>query len=66
MYKVNFDSKKCKECGLCADFCPKNVYDYTVGTIPILSRQSDCNGCMKCETICPDFVIRIEKLEVEV
>lgn len=65
MYKVILDSDMCKICGLCADFCPMNVYDYTLGSVPIPARQSDCIGCLKCETICPDFAIKIEKIEVE-
>lgn len=24
----------CKQCGLCADFCPKKVFDYTAGPHP--------------------------------
>ena len=46
-------------------FLSKSVYDYTVGTAPIPAREEDCIGCKKCETICPDFAITVEKLEVE-
>lgn len=62
MYKINLDIIRCKGCGLCADNCPVNVYDYNIGMEPIPSRESDCIGCMKCEEICPDFAISIKRL----
>ena len=63
MYRINLDPKKCKGCGLCADFCPKNVYDYNRGAVPVPAREADCIGCMKCQIICPDMAINIERLE---
>lgn len=63
MFRVDLDEKICKVCGLCADFCPTNVFDYEVGGVPVVVRIEDCTGCKKCETICPDFVIEVKRLE---
>lgn len=60
MYRILINSKWCKCCGLCADNCPKNVYDFKAVTVPVPARTADCTGCRLCELRCPDLAIRVE------
>ena len=50
----------CKQCGLCADFCPKKVFDYTAGHTPVIARPEACVGCKMCQWRCPDFAIEVK------
>ena len=59
MFKISVNTKLCKSCGICADFCPKNVYDFTIGYPPVANREASCIGCKICEMKCPDFAIEV-------
>lgn len=59
MFKISVNTKLCKGCGICADFCPKKVYDITIGYPTVVAREADCIGCKICETKCPDFAIEV-------
>lgn len=67
MAKIEIVSERCKSCGYCIKFCPKNVL--AIGTKVNLKgyeyvevvRQEDCIGCCICGRICPDGAIEIYK-----
>lgn len=62
MNTIILDVSRCKGCGICADCCPKKVFDHAyLGAKPSAARQSDCVGCGSCVLRCPDFAIRLEK-----
>ncbi len=63
MNKIQINTKWCKKCGLCAKYCPKNVFDRDKLGGPIVARPEDCIGCMQCESRCPDFAIDVEKAQ---
>ncbi len=53
--------KRCKGCGICAAFCPKQILRVNeVEKIEILD-ESQCIGCKQCELRCPDYAIFVEK-----
>ena len=50
----------CKACGICAEFCPKKVFDFERGNPPVPRRVEDCIGWRLCELRCPDFAVMVE------
>jgi len=55
----------CKACGICINFCPKNVFNVNDNGFPVAERITDCIHCMLCELRCPDFAIGVGKKEEE-
>lgn len=51
----------CKGCGICVEFCPKNVLELKNGIINI-ARPEDCIKCGMCELRCPDYAIFLEEV----
>lgn len=49
----------CKACGICAAFCPKQVFRLHEKGKPLVERPDACIGCLFCEMHCPDFAITI-------
>jgi 2-oxoglutarate ferredoxin oxidoreductase subunit delta len=50
----------CKGCGICVEFCPKDVLalgsDFKVSAV----NMEACNGDALCELRCPDFAIFVK------
>lgn len=60
MNTITINSKWCKQCGICAALCPKNVFDVDEDGVPVVARPKDCVACRLCELRCPDFAIKVE------
>ena len=63
---LKFQVDKCKGCGLCMKFCPKNVLGLDETEVNVLGyhpvgqvRSEDCIGCASCALMCPDGVINV-------
>ena len=64
-FNLKVYSERCKECGICFQFCPaKNLKPGPDGT-PEMVDPDKCTGCKMCEYMCPDFAIQIETSEPE-
>ena len=52
---------RCKGCGICAAFCPKNVLAISELGKVIIVNPDDCIACGQCELRCPDYAIFVDK-----
>ena len=65
MNQVIVDEQRCKGCGLCVHFCPKQVLALSdrineKGYMPAeVKSPENCIGCGICATMCPDCVLTV-------
>jgi 2-oxoglutarate ferredoxin oxidoreductase subunit delta len=63
-YEIDIYRARCKECGICAAFCPRQCLSLDEEGRPIIEKSELCTGCGWCELHCPDFAISVrERLE---
>ena len=61
--KVLVQTRICKGCSYCVDFCPSHCLEFSQEFnpkgyhYPVLVRPEDCSGCDLCGLYCPDFAI---------
>ena len=58
--KLVINPKWCTGCGICAEFCPKDVLKIVHNKVQIVNDEA-CIKCGLCELRCPDYAIYIEK-----
>jgi 2-oxoglutarate ferredoxin oxidoreductase subunit delta len=69
--EVHVLPERCKGCGLCIEYCPTEVLDWSFEFnpkgyhYPVVKKgkESDCINCKFCEEVCPDFAIFNLKVE---
>jgi 2-oxoglutarate ferredoxin oxidoreductase subunit delta len=67
--KVNILDYRCKGCGYCIEFCPRDVLEESKEFNekgyypPVVKEAGRCINCNFCETICPEFAIYVTELE---
>lgn len=60
---IEINSAWCKACGICAGLCPKGVYTRDSFGKPVIKHLDRCIMCKLCELRCPDFAIRVGRME---
>lgn len=63
---VTIISGRCKGCGICETFCPRDVLTMSTGFnskgyhFPQLSQAEACVACGLCQIMCPEFAIYVD------
>jgi 2-oxoglutarate ferredoxin oxidoreductase subunit delta len=60
-YNIDIYRAWCKECGLCAAFCPQGCIEMDENGRPQITHPERCTGCGWCELHCPDFAISVRE-----
>ncbi len=58
-YSINIYRAWCKSCGICVEFCPKDVLTGDAFGTPDATAPEKCIGCTLCVLHCPDFAITV-------
>lgn len=71
--KVTFNEHRCKGCELCVIVCPVKIIALSKNRInekgyhpAEIEHMEKCIACTNCATMCPDSVITVETVEVEI
>jgi 2-oxoglutarate ferredoxin oxidoreductase subunit delta len=48
----------CKGCGICVEFCPKDVFEMGPDGHAEVVFPEQCADCGLCVVLCPDFAIK--------
>ncbi|MHC4551811.1 MAG: 4Fe-4S dicluster domain-containing protein [Planctomycetota bacterium] len=68
MKKLEFDTSRCKGCGLCVLFCPTKSLQMSSdlneqGQPYPVCEEAKCTTCGLCFRMCPDGAIEVNKEE---
>ena len=62
-YTISVNRAVCKQCGICVNFCPRDVLASDEnGDVQIVNAEA-CTGCLMCELLCPDLCINVDVQE---
>ena len=70
-FRVHIQDERCKGCGFCIEFCPKDVLEFSAEFNakgyhpPSVIDHELCTGCMMCYMLCPEFAIFLERLDAD-
>jgi 2-oxoglutarate ferredoxin oxidoreductase subunit delta len=64
---VFIDKQRCKGCGYCVEFCPRQVLQMSTELNPkgyllaAVIDEAKCLACGFCEVICPEFALKVSQ-----
>ncbi len=67
--QVHIIADRCKGCGYCIEFCPREVLKFSKEFNakgyhpPEMVKTGECLNCHYCELLCPEFAIYTVEVE---
>ncbi len=61
MPDIILNQNRCKQCGLCIAFCPKQVFTKGQNDYPEVQDAEKCVSCNLCVFRCPDFALEVRE-----
>ena len=58
--EIEINRDWCKACGICIEFCPRDVFEADEEGKPVVVDGEACIACEQCEIRCPDFAVRLK------
>jgi 2-oxoglutarate ferredoxin oxidoreductase subunit delta len=66
MPTVHIEESGCRDCSLCVEICPTNVFEEEPGKkLAKVVRQDDCIGCTSCVYICPSRCVSVSDAKLQ-
>lgn len=66
MPNVVIEEKGCRDCSLCIEICPTDVFAHDDGRgMAVVRSEVDCIGCTSCQFICPSRCIKVSDVVVQ-
>lgn len=59
---IEIDKNKCISCGLCVDYCPRDVLCKDETGIPFMKHRDDCWYCDVCAFVCPQKAVTLKEV----
>ena len=60
--EIAINEKWCKKCGICVEFCPKQIFITGALGEPQVNDPTKCTECRLCEILCPEFCITVNAM----
>lgn len=66
MPTVHIEEAGCRDCGLCVEICPTEVFEEEAGKkLAKVARQEDCIGCTSCVYLCPSRCLSVTDTKLQ-
>jgi 2-oxoglutarate ferredoxin oxidoreductase subunit delta len=68
--EVSIIRARCKGCGICETFCPRDVLEMSTDFndkgyhFPEVTHSEACVACGLCEIMCPEFAIFVDEVGI--
>jgi NAD-dependent dihydropyrimidine dehydrogenase PreA subunit len=59
---IKIDEDKCTGCGMCVEYCPRDVFRMSDDNYSCVKYRDDCWYCDVCTFVCPTKAIKIEEV----
>jgi 2-oxoglutarate ferredoxin oxidoreductase subunit delta len=66
MATVHIEEAGCRDCGLCVEICPTDVFEAEAEKkMAKVVRQEDCIGCTSCMYLCPSRCLTVDEVKLQ-